>query len=82
DLTDVKFLDAREGWAVGDGGTIIHTSDGGRTWRHERSGTRHRLERLSFPAPARGFAVGFGGTIVAYTRAAQEAPRLKASGGR
>jgi hypothetical protein len=29
DLLDVKFIDAAEGWAVGDEGTLLHTNDGG-----------------------------------------------------
>jgi hypothetical protein len=40
------------------------------------SGTRHHLERLSFAGGARGWAVGFGGTIIAYAPAAAEQPRL------
>ena len=31
-LHDVTFVDAEYGWAVGDRGVILHTSDGGRTW--------------------------------------------------
>ncbi|WP_018690575.1 WD40/YVTN/BNR-like repeat-containing protein [Algicola sagamiensis] len=31
-LTAVHFIDNRRGWAVGHHATIIHTSDGGKTW--------------------------------------------------
>jgi len=64
----VKFVDAREGWAVGAEGTIIHTSDGGEHWTSERSNTQHPLERVFFAGKTRGWAVGFGGTVVAYER--------------
>jgi photosystem II stability/assembly factor-like uncharacterized protein len=69
DLHDVRFLDALEGWAVGDEGTIIHTNDGGLHWTTERSGTEHPLERIFFADRTRGWAVGFGGTVVTYVRA-------------
>jgi hypothetical protein len=31
-LRDVFFLDHLTGWAVGDGGTVLSTTDGGHTW--------------------------------------------------
>ncbi len=31
-LNGVKFVDAKRGWAVGAGGVILHTADGGVTW--------------------------------------------------
>ena len=35
-LHDVDFIDARQGWAVGAGGSILHTGDGGDTWTVQR----------------------------------------------
>lgn len=35
-LTAVSFADARNGWAVGHGGVILHTADGGETWHLQR----------------------------------------------
>lgn len=32
-LTNVRFADARSGWAVGHGGVVLATADGGDTWR-------------------------------------------------
>lgn len=32
---DVKFLDAQNGWIVGEFGKIMHTSDGGKTWSEQ-----------------------------------------------
>jgi photosystem II stability/assembly factor-like uncharacterized protein len=64
----VKFVDALEGWAVGGEGTIIHTVDGGVHWTSQPSGTQHPLERVFFTNRNRGWAVGFGGTVVAYLR--------------
>jgi photosystem II stability/assembly factor-like uncharacterized protein len=78
-LLDVKFLDALEGWAVGDEGTVLHTTDGGRHWLTEPSPTPHALERIFFTDRTHGWAVGFGGTIISYGNAAgpTTAPRLR-----
>jgi photosystem II stability/assembly factor-like uncharacterized protein len=32
DLQSVFFTDNNNGWAVGNGGIILHTADGGDTW--------------------------------------------------
>ena len=32
DLTALHFVDARQGWAVGHEGVVLHTGDGGKTW--------------------------------------------------
>ena len=44
----VSFVDANNGWAVGNGGTILHTSNGGATWSTQRSGTFNDLFGVSF----------------------------------
>lgn len=65
ELTDIWFSDPREGWVVGDEGTILHTVNGGTVWQPHHSPVRHRLERVIFNGK-RGWAVGFGGTILSY----------------
>jgi photosystem II stability/assembly factor-like uncharacterized protein len=32
-LTDVHFIDAQQGWAVGHGGVVLHSRDGGQAWQ-------------------------------------------------
>ena len=72
----VKFVDAQEGWLVGEYGNIRHTSDGGKTWdsQHdsllEASGnkdvmTMGALFRVHFSDKTHGFAVGAAGAIIA-----------------
>ena len=39
-LTSVSFTDDRQGWAVGHWGAVLHTADGGETWRLLRSDTQ------------------------------------------
>jgi photosystem II stability/assembly factor-like uncharacterized protein len=34
-LTAVRFVDASHGWAVGHGGIILHTTDGGEHWKRQ-----------------------------------------------
>lgn len=37
-LTAVAFANARDGWAVGHMGVILHTTDGGKTWQTQIDG--------------------------------------------
>ncbi|MDQ6785847.1 MAG: YCF48-related protein [Acidobacteriota bacterium] len=64
-LTDVFFLNTAEGWAVGDDGTILHTTTGGNVWSVVDSKIKHRLEKVFFSG-RKGWAVGFGGTILSF----------------
>src|SRR5437660_8132005 len=52
------------GWAVGDGGTILHTSNGGSTWSPQTSGSNSSLLGVAFPDATNGWAVGSPGTIL------------------
>ena len=45
-------------WAVGYGGTILHSADNGVTWATQSSGTSLALNGVSFPDPLDGWAVG------------------------
>ncbi|HEY9502208.1 MAG TPA: YCF48-related protein, partial [Pyrinomonadaceae bacterium] len=74
DLYDVKFINDREGWAVGAEGTVIYTADGGISWTKQVSATTHPLERVFITDRSHGWAVGFGGTVVVHGTV--EAPRL------
>lgn len=38
DLTALDFLDARQGWATGQDGVILHTLDGGSSWTRQFDG--------------------------------------------
>jgi photosystem II stability/assembly factor-like uncharacterized protein len=40
DLTALHFANAREGWAVGHEGVVLHTGDGGATWTLQLDGRR------------------------------------------
>ena len=65
DLTGVTFVDPRDGWAVGAGGTILHTGDGGATWVAQTAPpATPDLTGVTFVDPRDGWAVGAGGTIL------------------
>lgn len=57
-LRAVRFADAREGWAAGDGGIVLHTIDAGKTWERQPTATRASLRGLAMLTPYTGFAVG------------------------
>ncbi|MFN0156998.1 MAG: WD40/YVTN/BNR-like repeat-containing protein [Bacteroidota bacterium] len=62
-LFSVSFVGANIGTAVGDLGTIVHTTNGGSTWVDQASGTTALLYGVSFTDANTGTAVGGEGTI-------------------
>ncbi len=63
-LEEVFFIDANTGWAVGNLGTILHTTDGGSLWGQQTSGTSGGLLSIHFTDTNMGWAVGSVGTIL------------------
>lgn len=63
-LYGMDFVDASTGWAVGIGGAILKTADGGTTWTAQTSGTTAFLYGVDFVDADVGWAVGTGGTIL------------------
>jgi len=61
------FLDANTGWVVADAGQIWHTANGGASWSLQPSGTTQSFNRVHFPGPSAGFAVGDAGAVVRFT---------------
>jgi photosystem II stability/assembly factor-like uncharacterized protein len=57
-LHAVQFVDAQEGWAVGDEGVVWHTIDGGKKWERQPTGTRASLRDLHFLNPYFGWVAG------------------------
>jgi photosystem II stability/assembly factor-like uncharacterized protein len=63
-LNAVSFADAQHGWAVGAHGAVLATTDGGRTWRAQTSGTQSDLFDVKFFDAREGWAVGGDGTAI------------------
>ncbi|MFC1718442.1 YCF48-related protein, partial [Candidatus Poribacteria bacterium] len=62
DLNDVFFIGG-QGWAVGEDGAIVHTSDGTR-WHDQNSGVNVDLYGVHFEDTLRGWVVGALGVIL------------------
>ncbi|HSV81104.1 MAG TPA: DUF6519 domain-containing protein, partial [Ramlibacter sp.] len=65
-LRGVAVFDAQRDWAVGDGGLVLRTVDGGANWTQHASGV-DRLHAVAFASTTDGLAVGPGGAIVRST---------------
>lgn len=80
ELTDVFFLDADRGWAVGDRGVIWATRDGGRHWQLADSPVNCRLESVFFLNEQLGWIVG--GWVHPYTHKSSAVVLFTDNGGR
>ena len=58
------FVNDSTGWAVGSGGTIRRTVDGGETWVAQSSGTYAGLRGVDFVNDTTGWVVGDNGMIL------------------
>jgi len=66
-LNSVYFTDSNTGWAVGNAGTILQTSNGGTNWTPQTSGTASNLTSVQFTDNTIGWAVGHSGRILKTT---------------
>ncbi len=66
-LTSVSFANARQGWAVGHWGVILHTEDGGQIWTLQRmdAQTDRPLFAVHFFDARTGVAVGLWSLVLA-----------------
>jgi photosystem II stability/assembly factor-like uncharacterized protein len=63
-FSSVVFVDATFGWASGADGRLLHSADGGRTWRQQATGIETELSAVHFLNAKEGFAGGEGGVIL------------------
>lgn len=64
DLSSVTCIGNLHGWVAGTNGTVLHTSDGGKTWSTQSSGATADLNALRFGDLGFGVAAGAGGTVL------------------
>lgn len=66
DGLDICFSDTLNGWVVCAGGKIYHSSDGGKSWRAQQSGTEAWLTNIEMLNENLGWVVGgvFAGVIL------------------
>ena len=65
DLNAIYFATEEQGWAVGRGGVILASRDGGASWVRQTSGLVAELEAVHFIDSSRGWSVGASGSVVA-----------------
>lgn len=75
-LYGVAAVDANNAWAVGSGGTILATTDGGETWLPQDSGTTRNLKSVVSAGGTVAWAFGSGGTILATTDGVSWSPQV------
>ena len=63
-LYDISFINKMEGWIVGEGGLILHTTDRGATWVIEESGTDENLYHVDHVEGLGIVVLGAHGTIL------------------
>lgn len=63
-IHDYAFVDDRRGWAVGQAGTILATSDGGVTWTGQVSGTTLDIGHAVFPSATAGWLASEFGELL------------------
>jgi photosystem II stability/assembly factor-like uncharacterized protein len=80
ELTDVAFVDAEHGWAVGDRGVVWRTDDGGKVWHLANSTVACRLESVSFADAERGWIAG--GDALPYLHTSRGVILATSDGGR
>jgi len=62
-LEDIAFADSLHGWAVGDGGAILATRDGGECWTRQGSAAE-QLHAVAALSGERAVAAGRTGTVL------------------
>ena len=65
--SSVFFSDINNGWAVGPGGNILKSTDGGEAWLTKTSGTTNDLNYVRFFDSNLGMCVGNAGTVLLST---------------
>ena len=63
-LVSLDFIDETTGWAVGEYGTILKTTDAGETWRIIEIPQLNYLRDVYFPTESTGYIVGEDGLIL------------------
>lgn len=63
-LYDINFVNADLGWIVGEFGLVLHTSDGGKSWKRQTVPVEKALFRVFFTDENRGWITGQNGILL------------------
>jgi photosystem II stability/assembly factor-like uncharacterized protein len=75
-LGSVSFINETRGWAAGDSGTILSTSNGGNNWERQTTNYTTPLLSISFCDESNGWAVGDYGIILKTTNQGNDWSRV------
>ena len=64
EFRDVYFLASKNGWIIGEKGTILHTTNSGKDWKTQESGTEVRLNKMQFTDKKNGWILGDEGVLL------------------
>lgn len=64
DMEAVYFINATEGWACGNNGAVLHSTNGGQNWSAQVSGEVEKLRDIWFADANNGWAVGRDGILI------------------
>lgn len=56
-LTKISYIDSLNIWVCGDSGTVIYTSNGGRTWQVQNPNTLSDIRDINFPNLNTGYLI-------------------------
>jgi photosystem II stability/assembly factor-like uncharacterized protein len=65
-LNGMYFISSTNGWAAGENGTLLRTTDGGQTWKQQFAGTFEDLQHVRFINPDTGL-LGYSSDILKST---------------
>ncbi len=66
-LNSVEFTNEKTGYAAGDIGSILKTTDGGKNWEKLSSGTDNNIHKIKFLNTGNGIAAGKNGVLMRTT---------------
>lgn len=75
-FSDILFLDANNGWIIGDETEVAYTPNGGLDWYSQEFPGDNRLTSIDFINLTHGWAVGWGGYIYRTTQGNSLGKRL------
>ncbi len=73
-LEAIRFVDAENGWLIGDYGAVFSSADGGATWREVSPPVEGRIRKVE-GGPAWHLDAEYGGFFVTYSKARFSGPR-------
>jgi photosystem II stability/assembly factor-like uncharacterized protein len=71
-LYKVQFVNASNGWAVGEYGTLFHTTDGGLHWTGQEYGRTDNILAIQMKSLSTGWAIGDNGIILHTTNGGED----------